>query len=394
MRGGGFCLRLFIKNIMAKQKIFDTALKTVLFLSPIFTFANYQLSFARGLFFIIGAFVLFGISLGLEPRRKFSNIWLSLFLILALIRIFFDNSFGNDKQIWFNFWLSCAGFIYVFAGVLIFYVVYTYAGDIKQYLFPIMWVCVLNVILAIAQISGYDFMWQHAPSIGGFMENSSQLGQYSAMSLPILFYLNPILALIPLITLIIPKSISPILATAVGMAILGGFKEIDWKIKAILGVLLVLAGLLNFGYIKAKFQCRPIMWQKTLKTALQKPYLGWGYGSFREKVTGNKACDSLGGVEFSRPHNDYLHTGQELGFPILIAIGMFFINLFRKFIAIKNKDRLLLCLAVSVLIVLVNMSGQTLIRYASIAGTFVVLLALFCIKMDEEISYDKATDTK
>lgn len=377
-----------------QQKIFNFVLKLFLFLSPIFTFRAYQFSFARGLFFVLGAFVLFGISLGCEPKRRFSNIWVSLFLLLAFIRIFFDNSFGNSQAEWFNFWISCAGFIYVFCAVLLFYIVYAYADNIKQYLIPIMWVCVLNFILTLAQIFNYDFMWTHTPSLCGFMENSSQLGQYSAMSLPILFYLNPILAIIPVITLFLSKSISPLLASAVGMAILGGFKGRILIIKAGVGVLLVLVGLLNFGYIQAKFQCRPIMWQKTLKTALQKPYLGWGYGSFGDKVLNNKNCGSLGGVEFSRPHNDYLHTAQELGFPILIAVGMFFAGLFKKFIAIKNKDKLLLCLASLIIIVLINMCGQSEIRYASIAGSFVILLALFCIKLNEEISYDKTANIK
>ena len=365
---------------MNSRKIFDFALRTFLFLSPLFFFREFKLSFARGLFFILGTFALFAISLGCEQKRKFSNIWMSLFLLLAFARMFFDNGFGSGE--WFNFWLACANFIYVFCGVLLFYVVYCYVDDIKSYFRPIVYVCILNFMLTLAQIFKQDFMWQHAPSVCGFMENSSQLGQYSAFALPILVYLNPFFVAMPLFTLIASKSISPILASIIGMAAFGVLYRVNKAMMAgIGGVLLVLVVFLNFNYISTKWQCRPIMWQKTLKVALQKPYLGWGYGSFQEKVTNVKG-QSLGGVEYSRPHNDYLHTAQEMGFPIVIVIGMFFINLFRKFLAVKNKDKLTLCLASVVIIVLVNMSGQTLIRYASISGTFIVLLALFCAEVE------------
>jgi len=367
---------------MDRQKVFNLALKIFLFLSPIFFFKQFQLSLARGLFFILGTFVLFGISLSLEPKRKFSNIWLSLFLLLALIRIFFNNDFGNPQAEWFNFWMSCANFIYVFCGVLLFYVVYCYADESKEYLKSIVWVCAINSLLTFAQIFKGDFMWQHTLSICGFMENSSQLGQYSAMSLPILSYINPFLAGLALFTLIASRSVSPILASVVGVAFLGSFKGIRVRIKAGIGILLVLIGLLNFGYISRKFQCRPVMWQKTLKVALQKPYLGWGYGSFKEKVTKVKAIGSLGGMEYSRPHNDYLHTAQELGFPIVIVAGLFFVGLYKKF-KLASKNELTLCLATSIIVVLVNMNGQTLIRYASVAGTFIILLALFCKEVDD-----------
>lgn len=369
---------------MDTQKFFNWTLKLFLFLSPIFFFKDYYPSYIKGMFFILGTFVLFGVSLSCIPKRKFSNIWLSIFLILAFVRIFFDDNFGNTTQERFNFWLGCAGFIYVLVGVLLFYVVYTHADNIRQYLAPIIWVSIFNTILAIFQLINYDFMWIRTPSICGLMETNSQLGQYSALSLPILTYFHPILSIIALISLLISKSISPIVASVIGMTIFCILAEIKKGLISWIAIIvsaLIIMIVLNYNYILAKWQCRPIMWRKTAKIALQKPYLGWGYQSFNEKVL-DKSLGQIGSREISRPHNDYLHTAQELGFPILIAIAMFFINLFRKFIAVKEKSRLLICLATSIIIVLVNMSGQSVIRYASIAGTFVVLLALFNTEVD------------
>ena len=101
---------------MNRQKIFDFALKAFLLLSPIFTFQKFQVSFARGLFFVIGSLVLFGISLGLKEKRTFSNIWLSLFFLLSLVRVFFEGNVGGGE--WFNFWYGFAGFVYILSGIL------------------------------------------------------------------------------------------------------------------------------------------------------------------------------------------------------------------------------------------------------------------------------------
>ena len=369
---------------MDSRKIFDYALKTFLFLSPIFFFRNYQLSFARGLFLILGSFALFGISLGLEPRRKLFNIWISLFLLLALLRVFFNNSLGDNMQEWFNFWLACAGFIYVFCGVLLFYTIYIHADNIEKYFIPIAWVCVANFILVIAQMFNYDFMWAQTSQfsrICGFFEINAQMGQYSAMSLPILFFIHPALIVFPLFTLIASKSVTPITALLVGLIFLGWHSKRKLLVKWLILIILVW-GIFNVSYIKGKWHTRPIMWKKTLSAALKTPYLGAGYQSFNKQVIASNLDKMLGKEDFSRPHSDYLHTAQELGFPILITIAMFFIGLYKKF-KVAVKDRLLLALSASVLIALVNMGGQAFIRYASVGSTFIVLLALFCTKLND-----------
>ena len=368
---------------MDRQRLFNLALKTFLFLSPIFFFRTYQISLARGMFFLFGSFALFGISLANEPKRKLFNPWLTLILLAGLVRVFVGNEFGNASSEWFNFWLSSAGFIYLFAGVLLFHTVYCHAENIKQYLTPILAVCILNFILAVAQITGHDFMWFNRPSLCGFMSVSSQLGQYSALSVPLLYIVNPYLALIPLATLFMAKSVSAIVAVFAGAIWWSWNKKIKWfrPVYFILGIALVL-GVFNYQYIITKWQCRPVMWEKTARVVLQRPYLGHGYRSFTETVVQPEAKASLGSVEFSRCHNDYLHTMQELGIPIvLFAVGLF-IGLWKKFKAAK-KDVLTYLLATSILIILVNCCGQTLIRYAEIAGTFIVVLALLFVKLKE-----------
>ena len=367
---------------MTKQDIFNISLKTFLFLSPLYFFRSYTISTARGMFFLFGSFALFGISLVCEPKRTFYNPWVALILLAALLRVFVGDNLGTSAGEWFNFWLSSAGFIYVLAGVLLLRTVYCHAENIKQYFTPILIVCILNLILVTAQLTGHDFMWTNRPSLCGFMSISSQLGQYSALSIPLVFSINPYLAIIPLITLIASKSVSAILATFIGAIVFLALVGRNKKIIALVVVLGIGLGALNFGYVKTKWRCRPIMWEKTLKVALQKPYLGHGYQSFNEKVVQGSKSVSIGGTEFSRAHNDYLHNSQELGFPIVIFVVGLLASLWKKFKG-TNKDALVCLLATSVLIVLINSCGQTLIRYAEISGTFIVILSLFMVKLKE-----------
>ena len=149
------------------------------------------------------------------------------------------------------------------------------------------------------------------------------------------------------------------------------------------GIIAALLITLNFSYVMAKFQGRPKIWLKTLKVSLQRPYVGWGYRSFTREVTQSKALGSLGNVELSRAHCDPLHAAQELGWPIVILAGGFFLQLWRKFEAKQNKDKLTYILASSVFIVLVNMAGQTFCRYASVMSTWIILLAFLSIKLEE-----------
>jgi len=358
------------------QKVFDFSLKAFLLLSPVFTFRDYLPSFARSLFFICGSLVIFGVSLMCKQKRELSNKWVSAFFLLSLLPVFFN----NDN--FFYFWGSMYGFFYVLCGIILFRTVVCYSENISQYLKPIVIICLANIVLSSCQLFGYDFFWNKTSAfnpICGFFESPSQLGQYSAMSVPVLFFLNPFLAIVPIISLFLSKSITPIVSLFFGTLFFG------WQLKKKLLVVLALIvfitiGIFNFSYVKRKWYTRPIMWEKTLMAAIEKPFVGWGYGSFDSVVVKTEA--RTGKIINPGAFNDYFHTAQELGFSVLVAVGMFFIGLFKK---IKRKDLLSICLATSIIIVLVNMSGQALIRHASVSGTVIVLLALLYVKINDEV---------
>lgn len=330
----------------------------------------------------MGTFALFGVSLMSEQRRKLSNKWLGLFVLMAFARMFYGDYSHNPALEWYNFWLDSASFIYVLCGVLLLNLVYCYVDNIRIYLKPILCVCIMNFILSTSQVLGYDFMWSQTQSVNGFMDTCSQLGQYSAMACPLLYYINPFLIIIPITTVIISKSVSCALAASIGMITLLVLTQAKKAIVWGSVVAIILLAILFHGHISLKAQSRPKLWGNTLKVALRRPFVGYGYGSFHKEVIKTEKA-IVGGFEQTRAHNDYLHTAQELGFPIVVVLALFFIGLFKKF-KVAEKDKLLVCLGSSVLIVLVNMSGQTLIRYASLAGTFIVVLALFMIRLEGE----------
>lgn len=369
------------------MKVFNFLLKLFLFLSPIFLYKDFLPSFAKGLFFIVGSLTLFIATLSVKPIRDFKNIWLMLFLAFFLFRCFWGGE--TDPGEWFNFWQSMAGFFYVLCGVILFKTVYCYAENIKQFFKPILLVCLLNLFLACFQVAGHDLVWEHTSKfnpICGIFELPQQLSQYSSMVVPTLYYLHPALIVFPILCLILTKELSA------GVALLLGLCFFLWntnkrRMLILVVVSVILFSLLNFHYIQRKWYTRPVMWERTIRAAIQKPFLGWGYKSFDDAVNGGRT--KLGVIQNPNAFSDYLHTAQEFGFPILIIVFLFFRDLFKKFYATKVKSFITICLGTSVFIVLMNMAGQIFIRHGSVAGTFIVLLAFFFIKVENDLKKEK-----
>lgn len=334
------------------------------------------------MFFIFGTFALFGISLLNTPSRKFDFPWLGVFLLWCLAMVFTNKAPEPKQEEWFNFWLSAGHFIYVFSAVLLFYTVYCHAQDVKSYFAPIVIVCLMNIILSIAQLIGFDFMWQNANETCGFIGTGTQLAQYSSLTLPIVMVISPYLAGVSFGFIILSGSLTPMLAVLGGWAFLCWHRGRKRLVLVPLVLALAFAGA-NHRQLLADGANRLGIWKTTLKATLEKPYLGGGYGSFQETITEDKLLDATGYRNLSRAQNDYLHTAQELGIPAVIFIGAFFLSLYRKFKARKNKPYLDYFLAASIIIGLINMSGQTFIRFASLAGTFIVLLALLSAQITE-----------
>lgn len=358
--------------------IFEFCLKIFLFLSPIFYFGDLQGSFAQSLFFIFGSFGLFCFTLILKPRRQLRNIWIFLFLFWSFLTIFLHGVEIDkiSRLAWPIFAISSDGFLYILAGFLLFKIAFCHVRKPERFLIPILLVCIFNLILAILQTNGIDIVYTYRNSICGRMGISSQLGSYSAMTLPIVSFINPFLAVIPLTCLFLAKSFTPIFACFFGFLYFFKIRKLQYD-NIIILLLIISIGIYsicNWNGIAARFLARLPTWKQLSKAILQKPVIGWGWKSYLEVVP------NLGLPVLERPHQDFGHLALEAGFPILIFLGGYFIGLWRRF---KNvvKDGPSLLLGTSILIILFTMSAQTTARYANIMGTWILLLAFLEIKL-------------
>lgn len=367
--------------------IFEFCLKLFLFLSPIFYFGDLKGSFAQSLFFIFASILLFSISLALKPRRHFSNLWISLFLIWSILSIFFHGAeIGKmSKLAWPIFAISSDGVLYILAGFLLFKTVFEHVRFPERFLMPLILVCFLNLVFVILQTKGIDLIYTYRYSNCGLMGISSQLGSYSAMALPLLLFLHPILVVLPVLSLFFAKSFSPIFAVIIGFIcfnLVNPFCRKCWKGKIQIFLLILLLLSISFFYwdqISARWIARLATWQQLVKATFQRPFIGWGWRSYLDVVP------QLGKPVLERPHQDWGHLASEVGIIGIIFIGGYLKNLWQRFDKII-KDRLTWLLVTSVFIILINMSVQTTIRYANIAGTFIILLAFLEIKLYESKS--------
>ena len=370
---------------MIFQKAIDLSIRVFLCILPLFLFKDYIPSYIQGMFFLMGVFFLYGLTLGTQPVRRFKDTWLKFIYLWLLVCVFFKVSVTPSGE-WFNFWTSSAGFLYVLAGITLFIITYSYVCEIEKFFYPIIVVCIINAIFVLFQLTGHDLLWTHAPNISGFFSSENQLSQYSVIAFPLCYFINPYLSIIPLFNLISSGSLSGYLALSIGL----GFLIITKQIRKFIGIGIIIMLIVAFAatHPSAKISSwllgsRFPAWENSINLILKKPYLGYGYQSYNEIAGGNEA--GIGHYsEKANPASDWLHNGLEFGMPFLIVVGLFLYNLFKKFKG-KKKERITYFLASSVIIGLSLMNWQNMIRFAAVGGMFIVILALLTRSLDEVI---------
>lgn len=369
------------------NSIFEFCLKLFLFLSPVFYFGDLKQSFAQELFFIFSSFGLFTLSIGLKPRREFSNIWFSLFLFWSLLSIFLHGVTTAEisRLSWPVFAISSEGFLPVLAGFLLFRTVYCYVNKPERFLKPIILACIINLIFASFQSGGINLIYTHRSTICGMMGLSSQLGSYSAMIFPIAGFINPLLAILPFVCLLLAESFSPILALASAFLIYVVFSaRIRFKPFSLFLIIVAVGGGICFitahwHTFLVKIARRWAMWQPLIKAIIERPFIGCGWRNYISIIS------DFGTYASSRPHQDWGHIACEIGAAGVIFIAGYLSNLGKRFKR-AVKDKLAWALGISVLVILINMTFQTTIRYANIAGTFFPFLAFLEIQLYESKS--------
>jgi O-antigen ligase len=245
--------------------------------------------------------------------------------------------------------------------------------------------------MVIMQLLEHNILWLNPVGITGCFSTVNQLSQYSAMALPIAYFLHPLLAVIPLFTLIVSGSFieqtpSGYMAVFVGFIFLAIMRKIKKRDMVIFVLVFIVGLLLTYKHTIAQLIpwftiSRPVSWKTAISYILKKPWLGYGYQSYTEVV--KTKVMSLGYYDASaNPGSDWLHNIFEFGLPVFIFVIAFFKGLWGKFYN-NEQERITYFLVASVIIGLSNMLWQNMIRCAAPGGTFIVLLALLCIKLNE-----------
>lgn len=356
--------------------MFDIALGVFLFLSPIiFIFGNnarlngivaslgfYQfntLSLANNVvqlqFFEYGIIALFIIAMTLKPIQNFKDRWFACLLGGCAFSVVMHPK-------------TMSAFIPVFLGFLFYYLVVSYIKDIKKLLYIIVIVSALNTCFAVLQFFRINIIYNlWSGSVVGMMFSPSHLGTYQAIALPICYMINPLLAIIPFIGLLLSKSFTPLLAVTVGMLYLLYPKKNKIFINlapigliAVVGILTVFI-FRNYQNIVYKFTLRLGLWCDILKDIIRNP-LGSGLGNF------SKVTPLLG--EWKVPQNEFLGVAFYVG-----VLSWVFIYMFLKDKFTIAKDNLHRSIFASCLIILIICLGQSPLHFPRLMGTIIPVFA-------------------
>ena len=354
--------------------MFDKALYTFATIVPIFLLSSWNLNMVQGMAFVYGTLALLGISFGCDKKRDYKDKKLGIILLLALLSVFihsFSYSLGHDiTGAFINFCIMSEGFIFVFAGCLLFWLIIHYKHKFNI-LYPILIISILNLFFVITQVCGLKLIWID-PNIKGVMGTPSQLAVFSALSIPILYKRSKYLIAIPIVGLFFSHSYTGLCALFLVIAwYLINIFAVDrsaW-IKAYIkfwswieaGVLFF---LLNFKALIIRFSVRLETWGIAVGEILKSPVFGHG---FDNTLSGNMVISyKAGGWTFR--HNDLLNITKDLGLVFSVVLVLFIINILRK----SKVDEIYLAM----LIILVSCLFQTSLYFPRIAIFLIVLLAL------------------
>ncbi len=352
--------------------MFNLLLGIFLFLSPIFFLPHpignlnalqfYQFGVIGNLgydnleylFFGMGVLILFVSSVIGMPQRRF-NGWSGFYLFLIFCISLYFSPIGIKL------------FYFVFLSFLLYYSVVVYVKNYKCLYVPIFFVVVLNTIFAVLQHFNIDPIYTPIGRCDGLMRMSTHMGAYQAITLPIVFELNPWLAIIPLISIVLSKSMT---------AIVVSFCWIAWKTRCFRSMpimMSVLSGgigliIYQWHHIIYKLGIRLDVWIPALQQIMTRPFLGHGIKPLIYNWPGGR---------FDNPCNIYLELLYCVGVFALIPLYFMICDV------IESKEK---TLSACILIALVIGMEKSIMDFPTIGATVIVLMGLLTANK-QEVSY-------
>ncbi len=310
---------------------------------------NFENNAIQGQFNSLFIYLIVFLAVLSRQRYKFDNKYFILFLLYCFVGLF-----GCPKGI------GC--FENIFLYFLLYYFVSTGKTNFRFLSLAIFFVSMLNTVFALGQFFDINWLFKPVSGIGGLMRISNHLGIFQALSLPIIYALNPYLAFIPLLGLMLSKCATAILASIVGMSYLLWQKRHKMGIVnflAFVSIFLVFA-IRNYQWAIHKLFIRIWVWKQCLVTSFHRILNGYGlinYTSVRADIG-----------FFSHPYSIYLALLYSTGIIGLMFFSLAVIENFRK-----SRNRVIKS---SCLIMLICGLTQTWILFPRLLGISVVLFGL------------------
>lgn len=303
-----------------------------------------------------GVIALFIVSLFSNAKRSFNDTAANLFLLIAFINVYF-----HPKTIKF--------FPIIFLGFILYRLVSTCTDvkNLRSFFKVIAVVSLLNTAFAIFQFFGIHFIYQDKGEIIGLMSYKTQFGIYQALALPICFYLNPWLVIIPAIGLLLSNSGTALIAGVIGMIYLlwkNGFRIYSSYIWVMIITSSAIFLYKHFHQLTIRFPA----WIYAIKNSLSNIVVGNGVGTFKYVIERPKMYP----LEYPDPYSIYLEVFYSFGILGIVAF-LFFIK--DKFSGIE-KNSIVTALSSSCLVLAVVGFGYSFMDYPRLAGTAIILFGL------------------
>lgn len=360
--------------------MFDIVLGTFLFLSPIFflpkqigninalqfyqfgVLGNMGYNYLQLQFFCYGIVALFIVALLSKPQREFNNKWMVVLFSLFCLNVYFHP-------------IGIKMFAPVLLGFLLYYLVVVYTKDYKRLFKFIFCASLLNTVFAILQFFNINLLYHSTGRIDGLMCLSTHLGAYQAIVLPICYALNPFFVIVPIIGIVLSKSITAIfilLCWLIAISFTGIkikdriFNISSFCVSMSLLTLTILFLLHNWNLILQKINIRITVWIPALKDIFNRFFLGYGLKPF--------SFNSPIGL-YENTCSIYLGIAWCLGILVLIPLFMLIKDIF------KSKNLILLTSILTALIIGIE---KSIFDYPRLLGTTIILFGFLAVAKGAE----------
>ena len=396
-------------NDIGKKALFFFVFFVPIFYFTNMNFGNATLRIGQEQAFQIGAVILYALVL-------LENIYLALFLLLSVATYLGHNFSGGNYLV---------NIVY---GCIIYQVSYQIIDSktISQAFKVVLWLVFLNIIWLILQNTGNELLFVEVSTQKlGNMNNvammglKAMMGMFFALSIPIMAFFNPMIALLFFIPIWLSESSISIIA---GVASLGFFifLRLSRRWKTVVAILSMIAIFYTFQDSKANMMAdRFDIWKITLRDAMQKPISGWGLDAFRninlkektfnyfKNVPTNKSghgiyiqetkqfllpddCKGSSGPidPWDHPHNEYVSLFFEYGVLGVIIFLLLSRDMMRRF---NRSDDALVCLAGFFISLLIISVAQFPFHLARIGVFIPVFLGAYYRITDDSIKLEQIT---